>query len=302
MLSNSIILQNEYLQAEIIPDFGGFLNSLKCGELELIDGYVSAQDLQENHLKQYKSARLSPFPNRLKDGKYEFEGKEYNLPINFPAQNHAMHGFLAGKPYEIVEQSAEKVRMVFEYDGSDSGFPFPFRTALAYELFENEIYCRTWVENSGTQAFPIGEGWHPYFKLGGKVDDWILKLPKCEALIVDGRMLPTGNTQVFDLFAEVRAIAKTHFDTCFYVGANHESFRTTLVNKSIRLQVWQENEADSYNYLQLYTPENRQTLAIEPMTCAPDAFNNKLGIKILQPNEVWELAWGIDVSVDSDDS
>ncbi len=150
MLPNSIILKNEYLQAEIIPHFGGFLNSFRCGELELIVGYDSEQELYEQHLTNYRSARLSPFPNRLKDGKYEFGGIEYDLPINFPAQNHAMHGFLADKPYEIVEQSAEKVRMVFEYDGSNLGFPFPFRTALTYELFENEIYCRTWVENSGT--------------------------------------------------------------------------------------------------------------------------------------------------------
>jgi len=58
-------------------------------------------------------------------------------------------------------------------------------------------------------------------------------------------------------------------------------------------RICQETGKYKYNFLQVYTPPHRKSIAIEPMTCAPNAFNNEQGLIILAPFESFSASWGI---------
>ena len=291
---------NEFVS--IIPENGAIINELNLTKddvnYSIIDGYSTYEELIKN--AGHKSSKMFPFPNRIKDGKYKFNNNEFQLPINHVKENHAIHGFVFNKKFKIVETKIEdhfaSVTLKYIYKGEITGYPFEFEITIINSLIDGEGFkCQTDVKNIGKLDMIMGDGWHPYLKFDKKVNDLFLTIPESDRIEVDDRMIPTGNIIDYNDFAVSSKIGDTSFDTGFYIKNQNEICKTEIYNPEadIKLIISQETGGNKYNYLQIYIPPSRDSIAIEPMTCNTNAFNNKQGLITFKPNEQFEAWYGV---------
>ncbi len=286
----------EYLA--VIPAFGGNLNELallKDGKLHsIIAGDETLESLSGNTTNFYRGAKLSPFPNRINRGKYEFGGKEYQLETNAPP--HALHGLCWNLPFAVKEQlatnSSAKLVLTAVYKSLHKGYPFTYQIEIEYVLEQSNFKCTTRIANKCEQPIPIGDGWHPYFTTGSKTNNLKIQLPQgAKQLELSESLIPTGNYLQRNQFSSPTLLYTTQLDHCFELDKTDGIVETRLLDqsKNICIVIWQQG----YGFIQAYTPPDRQSIAIEPMTCAPDAFNNKNGLIILKPKESAEFCFGV---------
>ena len=165
-------------------------------------------------------------------------------------------------------------------------------------MLKNENKLQLCFKNKSTYTIPVGLGWHPYFKLSERIEDCCLQMVASEQLLVDERMLPTLERTSFEQFISLSKINDTSLDDCFALSdATQQAgiLEITMQSDEKKLTYWQETGQNKYNFVQLFTPPSRNCLAIEPMTCAPDAFNNGLGLVLLAPDEELSGAFGFSV-------
>lgn len=294
---------NEY--ARLALNFAGNLMELVLLSpqkklISVIDGYHLEEDLLA-HIG-YKSAKLLPFPNRLSDGKYEFEGKMYQLPINRPTENHAIHGLFCNQFFSVsnIKSTPNSITLVlrYRYTGNIDGYPFPCLIKLSYKLSGKGLRCKTSVKNVGATAMPLGDGWHPYFRLDtDNIDNCLLQLPPCTQLVLDQRKLPTGEQVPNTHFNEPMLIGRTYLDDAYLLQTNEKKAFTLLQHptNAYQLCIWQQTGKKKYPYLQIYTPPHRKSIAIEPMSCAANAFNNGIGLITLKPNKSYTAKYGVQI-------
>ena len=274
---------------KIAPDKGATISDLKLANQSIYDGYSNLEDLET--LAWGRGILLGPFPNRLKDGKYSFEGKNYQFPINDTATGTALHGFVNQLKFTLgdVKLNEEKASISCHtyYDGNFEYYPFPFLAEIQYSLSKKEglSLCFS-ITNRGKSNMPVGLGWHPYFTLSEKVNNSTLQLPKLEMIEIDGSMIPTGKLTPFNIFEKLAKIDDFVLDNCFKLEQSNEFARVIIEGEKGRLIYTQSTDIP---YLQVFTPPHRNSIALEPMTCNVDAFNNEDGLKILAPNETIEL-------------
>jgi aldose 1-epimerase len=256
---------------------GATLNYLSFDDRNLIDGYdrVSLQAYEWS-----RSAILFPFPNRLRDGKYSFEGKDYAFPINEPDNQNALHGFLYSEDFALKKLIASpdmcSITLAYEYDKVYDFYPFSFSFDVTFQIESNKLTALFEITNTGESDLPFGFGWHPYFMLTEKVDEMWLQFPSGEQLELDDRQLPTGQTMSFDLFEKGNILDRRKFDDGFHIGKSHYVVKMrSEAGKELQLKI--ENQP----YLQVFTPDDRKRIAIEPMSSGIDVFNSKVGISVL---------------------
>ncbi len=292
---------------EIITGFGAVLNNfvINTGSSlqSIIDGYDSQDDLQINYNQKFKGAKLFPFANRIKNGKYNFNGREYQLNMNFPHENNSIHGFLLDKKFEVADQTADEFQATLgvelKYKGNEPGFPFRFNIRLNYTLTQdNHLTLETIIKNVDNITFPIVDGWHPYFTFGDNIDNVQLELKSLYTLEVDNCFIPTGTFIEHKEFNKLKQIGESCFDNCFRVKENGGMTKTVLFNpvNSTGIEIWQETGEHKYNFVQVYIPPSRKSIAIEPMTAPPDAFNNQQDIIVLQPSTTIRTRCGININ------
>jgi len=268
----------------IIAERGACMNSLIFQAKELLWGYTYESELEQ--MDWAKSAWLIPFPNRLNQGNYIFEETDFQFPINLAP--HAIHGFAMFEAFTLIEVKQHEdfglLKFEYDYDGKFSYYPFRFRFEVSYQLFENHIVVTCSLCNTDNRSFPVGIGWHPYFSIGGKVENWKLQLPSCQKVEIDNWMIPTGVITSFNVFKQSKTIGNSNFDTCFVIN-DTQTLQITLSNDEGTLQYSQQTGNQSFNYVQLFIPPNRDCVAIEPMTCGIDAFNQHQNSCLLSPQQ-----------------
>jgi aldose 1-epimerase len=244
---------------------------------------------EQKPTKWFRGAKLSPFPNRIRDGKYSFAGQKRTLPINFPSQRHAIHGLMAKARMKTVGREVSKKGCAITLShtfGNDPGYPFKVEIRIRYALENNRFVCETTLTNKGKKSAPIGDGWHPYFAF--PADTTKLQLPRARRVELDDRMIPTGKTKPDARFARSRALRGLELDDCFAVPKGSTALLTGA-NFSIDI-CWR-----NYPFLQAFIPPGRKSVAIEPMTCAPDAFNNGQGLIILESDQIWKGGYSLGI-------
>jgi aldose 1-epimerase len=277
-------------RAAVLPQMGallhGFSVQLADGPINVVDHYSSWKEAEEKIDKTFKSARLSPFTCRVAEGKYIFKGREYQFNKKF-TDGSAIHGLLYNKPFQIISSAADmdsaSLTMQYDYKKDDPGYPFQYRSEITYTLSaENLLEIRTRISNLSDGPIPIADGWHPYFILGGQLDDWLMHF-NAEALVrFDDKLIPTGELETFDEFKEPRRIGPAFLDNCFLLDISSGLPACELFNPENKIKISFYPES-SYPYLQIYTPEGRRSIAIENMSAAPDCFNNNMGLLLLEP-------------------
>ena len=272
--------------AQVIPFCGGILHAFAVQHrgrtLNVIDSYENTDDFINNCSSGgFKGCKLSPFVCRLKKGWYPFGQFTYHIQ-KFYLGEHALHGLLYDVEFTVIEQGSDTtkatVSMKHEYRAEDMGYPFNYDCIISYELTERNTLCiLTEIINKDEGLIPVSDGWHPYFTLGGKIDDLQLEFQSKSMLEFDGQLIPTGNSVPYHEFAAVKKIGKTSFDNCFLLDQTHCQPICVLRDVVQKIQI-EIHPGYSYPYLQIYTPWHRNSIAIENLSSAPDAFNNGMGL------------------------
>ncbi len=256
---------------------------------------------------------LFPFPNRLRDGRFTFGGRTFQLPLNESTGKHAIHGFTPRNPWRVVGTDAGqdhasitgRFRLSRDLPSARGLWPADFILTVTYRLTPTVLRVEAVVENPDAGPLPFGLGYHPYFRIpaapGASADEMVLSaaagaLWEAEGGIPTGRKLPVPAE--FD-FRTPRAVGPTVLDTLLGELAAPERRSglvqvATLGHKSApgRLSVWVE---PSFRELVLFTPPHRKAVAIEPYTCTSDAPNLAArgvdsGWRVLPPGERWDGA------------
>ena len=270
--------------------------------LELLDGYDSEQDLNERYYSSHCGARLVPFPGRIKDGAWSWRGQVYQLDKNFPWEDgHAIHGLLFDVPWLQTDWSIDAdgqtawLTLECDYDGKAPGFPFPFRASSRYGLRAESFTVHSFVRNVGTTDLPYADGWHPFFRPGCPIDEAELHFGFPSLHVeTDARSIPTGVQVPDDQFDKSVVLGARAINDAWRAVGPGDKACISLKNPAtgLAIEYWQERSPAGGDFVQLYIPPKRESLAIEPMTCAPDVLNNNMGLQVLPPGAESALRWG----------
>ena len=282
------------LRVVLVPGAGAILNELWVKGVNVVDGYKGRKDFNERVHSGFRSAKLSPFVCRLLDASYTWQGETYRLD-KFMLGESSLHGILYDMNFDVIreKQGTENcsVSMRYQYDGKHPGYPFPFNCTVTYELEKDQkLNIKTHLSNpaGAKSAIPIVDGWHPYFKLGGKVNDWWLQIASDQMMEYDDKLIPTGNYLLNEYFSNGRTIGTMNLDNGFRLREGISPI-CILKNPGNGLSI-QFLSQQNYPFLQLYIPGDRESIAIENLSGAPDAFNNGIGLSVLQPGDKMDLA------------
>lgn len=279
------LLHGEEVVMEILPDHGAVLNRLLLQfdekYVEVIDGYKDYKEVP--NLPGSKSAILFPFPNRLKDGKYRYEGVEYQFPTQEEHHGNAIHGFVKDEVFKVedfsVNDTGGEANLVFFYGGDRQYYPFRFAFHITYKYSGNELSTHFQIENRGNTHMPAGLGWHPYFTFDhAPISEIEMKLPFVSQVELDDVNLPTGKVIDFQEHESFNTLGDSKFDDCFKLIMQDKS-ALFLPEKKLGLALEPSKE---FLFLQVYTPGDRKSIAIEPMNCNVNAFNNQEGLMDLE--------------------
>lgn len=298
----SIVLKNNLSGsfAEILS-FGALLNKFciqKDGELvNVIDGFETAEEAPALITSSFKSAKLSPFVCRMRNGAFVFENKTYRVS-KFYLGKHAIHGLLFNANFAIKNTTADElsatVVLYFHYQEKAEGFPFSFEAEITYRLEANcKLTLITRIMNTGREKMPLSDGWHPYFKLGAQIDELFFQMNSDQMVAFDSELLPTGVLRAYPFFKRPAPLKNVSLDNCFLLHSFGEP-ACILTDRKLGLAI-SILPKKSYPYLQLFTPDHRKSIAIENLSSPPDAFNNKTGLIIVDPggSEIFETSYEI---------
>lgn len=270
--------------------------------LDVLAGCTAAERAAGN--PWYRGAWLYPFPSRLPYGRYTWQGVDYRLPQNAPDGQSAIHGFLNRLTPEIlsreITQGTATLRVQYHYDGAEPGYPFPATITLDYALHSPaQLVVTLSVHNRSDVTVPVGVGWHPYFSLGGRIDDVCLQLPAGDMAELDAQLQPTGRAFPFAQFATPARVGDLEVDGSLKLADAAES-RAQAMLWSDRLQagiaLWQDMHMTGqtgYRHLQVFIPPDRQSIALEPVSCGINAFNTGENLLGLAPGDTCRFTCGV---------
>ena len=272
---------------------GGTWVNLSLNGHDLLDSYQNEAEL--NTLNAAKNVVLLPFVNRLKDGCLHWQGKRYEWPINDHTHQHAIHGFGMHLPmsYAIHSLSPLVFELSHTYLGQHCYYPFAFDFKIIYQLrHQGELSVTMQVSNTDSVSFPFAMGCHPYFQIAATIDACFLDIQPLKKICVDTRMIPTGACLPMPE-AKRWSLSNLQLDDCFRVISDSAISRLRLYDENKSLLFWQTTGDYGLNYLQLYTPPDRQSIAIEPMTSGIDGVNGGLDGWVLNPGDTRAVQWGV---------
>jgi len=282
----------------VVTEVGATLRSFRVAGREILDTF-GPEEMSDFSRGQ----ALLPFPNRVDGGLYEFDGRRHQLPLTEPERNNAIHGLTRWLSWTPLRRTDSSV-VLEQRLRPQEGYPFTLALEMEYALSDAGLTVTTTATNAGTAPLPYGAGYHPYLTVGTPlIDAATLRLPAAAYLETDDRLIPTGQKSVegtdFD-FREEREIGGVQLDTCFtgMIPDEDGHARVVLTNpeEGFAVTVWMDR---THGFIQAYTgdtvleADRRRSIAIEPMTCAPNAFNTGAGLRVITPGESFTSVWGI---------
>ncbi len=284
-------------QQVTIVEVGGGIRSYRVGDRDVLQPYSLDAMCDGAH-----GAPLIPWPNRLGDGRYRFDGTDYQVALTEPDKHNAIHGFMHWRPWQATRHGDEHIVM-----GATlyplQGYPFLLDVHIDYCLDETGLSVTTTATNNGDQACPYGCGQHPYLSPGsGLIDNCTLQLAAHTRIVTDSqRELPVSTEDVtgtaFD-FRTGRRIGDLRVDYAFTDldrDADGRAWVSLTAADGRTTELWVD---EAYPIIELYTadtleaPRRRRGLGTEPMTCPPNAFQTGMGVIRLEPGQTARSAWG----------
>jgi aldose 1-epimerase len=282
-------------QRVVVVEVGAGLRSYFADDRAIVDGY-EADEIASSGRGQL----LIPWPNRIEDGSYEFGGRRHQLPLDEPERRNAIHGLVRWSAWRIAKREPDSA--AFEHLlYPRPGYPYSLALRVEYTLSDEGLTVRTEATNLGNETAPYGSGAHPYLAIGGgRVDAAMLRVAARTALEANARGIPVGSTLVEGTELDFRvkcAIGATKLDHAFtdLERGSDGLARVELTTEDRHATLWAD---ESYPYLMVFTGDTlpdggRRSLAVEPMTCAPNAFRSGDGLVRLEPEQTHTGSWGI---------
>ena len=293
---------------EIWPALGFNGYRWQVGGQELL--YCNPQFFTERKPTRSGFPILFPFPNRIRAGRFTWDGKTFELPIGDPANKNAIHGFVVNRAWRIVDQGADgnSAWITGEFHGSIDApetlslWPADYRLRLTYRLFQQVLRVEADVDNPGDKPLPFGLGFHPYFHLAPFGSAQALVMAAASKIWELKDNLPTGKLLDLDEPRDLRSgksIGRLQLDdvmTDLYTIAYDQDDRLGLVgvvqhpSGERMLTLWLDGD---FRELVTFTPPHREAICLEPYTCTTDAINLSqhgidAGLRILQPGQHWQ--------------
>jgi aldose 1-epimerase len=239
---------------------------------------------------------LIPWPNRTAGGRWTWNGTVQQLALSEPAAGNAIHGLLRSTFYDVVERTADAVTLGARLAVQD-GWPVPLGAQVRYAVAADGLAVTCTIRNLGADRVPFGVGAHPYIRAGdAATDDCTLQLAASTALPLAAG-LPAGAPRPDDEFANGRPLRGLELDHAFggcapATGDTHVRHR--LVGPDGAVELWADPD---FRWVQVFTPDDHpgrgRAVAVEPMTCPPDALNSGTDLITLEPGESWTGGWGL---------
>jgi aldose 1-epimerase len=278
--------------AELTVDLrGGGMRRLTVGEWDVLAGYPEGTVVDG-----WPGGVLLPWPNRVRNGRWVWAGRDLQLDVHSPDQPHALHGLVAWQPWQVLHAGPGSAGVGTTVE-PHPGYPFRLSAAVDYALADDGLTATVRVRNSGAAAAPFGAGMHPYLSVGatadGDLDHAHLRLPVRTKLQLDGG-LPTGGREPFD--GDVGRIGGRSFDDAFtdLVRDDDGWARVRLSGPAGTLELAVDG---SWPWLQVFSGDalpagrRRRSLAVEPMTCPPNALADGVDLIVLEPGVDWSGSW-----------
>ena len=286
-------------RSAVVTSVGATLRSFQTAGVDLVDGFPASSMASGG-----RGQVLCPWPNRVAGGRYAFADATLQLPLTEVARGNANHGLCRFSPFSVIDRRAEAVRLGLRLY-PQPGYPFFVDVEVEYRLEDGGLVVTLTARNPGARAAPVGLGHHPYFRPPGLavVDDAVLRLPAATFLPTDDHAIPNARTAVagspFD-FRAGRPIGALAIDTGFtdLIRDDEGWARIALTGADATVTVAVDA---AFGHLQVYsgdtlpTTERRSALAIEPMTCAANAFNSGDGLVVLAPGDALRATYRVSV-------
>lgn len=285
-LLNPVILKNNQLTLEILPDFGGSIGGLYCHDQphKQILRKSSPKTLDQPVQEWVGNYPLIPFSNRIRDGHFSFRGQEVTLPANIGKIPHAIHGFSFQQAWQIIEQNSQTCHLRHIYPGGD--WPWSYQADQYFTLQDNQFIHRMSVTNLSDQAMPAGLGFHPFFPNHGK--------PRIQAACAymfeaDAETFPVSKTEKDPqllAFREGLPILEG-YDTGFGGWQGQASLIWPELGYAVDIQADQTT-----SYIIFYSPEGQGFFCFEPVSHVSDALSGQeldflaQGGQILEKNDI----------------
>lgn len=295
-----------------VSTFGGGLSGARFQGAPLLVGYAEGDKPPLS-----SGVILAPWPNRVAEGTFSHAGKEYRLELNEPGRANAIHGFVGEVAWQLLRREANEVTVEAEA-GARPGWPWSLTLQLTWSVTAGRgVRLDGAVTNSSAESCPFGLGWHPYLSaLGAPLDDCELELAVATNLPLDSvRNLPSGPDipprAVLPSVDRAVVLEGLWLDHCFGRGASQQSgvdlsvtdaepWLARLLNGTGRgVEIWADT---GFRWAQVFTadPARREgypgvgrAIAVEPMTCPPNALRSGRDLWILQPGETRDFSLGL---------
>lgn len=286
-------------QLLVATEVGANLRTYAVDGAPLLDGYAA-----DEAATGARGQHLIPWPNRVRSGRYTFDGVEQQLALTEPEKAGAIHGLTRWATWSVRERSASAV--TFEHVlHAQIGWSGVLDCTITLRLADDGLTVTTTATNVGAVRCPYGTGAHPYLSVGSpQIDADTVRVPGSRYYPVDEAGIPTGCEDVagtrYDL-REPERLGDRHIDVAYTDlsrdGDGRARVRMTAPDGRAAA-LWVD---DAYPYLEIFTgdtlpqPERHRTgLGCEPMTCAPNAFNSGDGLLVLEPGQTHTASWGIE--------
>jgi aldose 1-epimerase len=282
----------------VVVEFGGGIRSYTRGGVDVVAGYGPDEMSVAGRGQQ-----LIPWPNRLRDGTYTFGGTERQLALSEPAKHNASHGLVRWTTWDLLDQTSTSIT-VGQRLHPQPGWAWVLELTTIYALADDGLTVTTTALNLGEGEAPYGYGAHPYLAIADTpVAEVALEIPAATYLETDHeRQLPVATHPVegspFD-FRTGRPIGDLALDTAFTGLSRGADGRWAVTLSGLAagaVSLWGD---EAYAWTQVFTgrahphTEGTTGIAVEPMTCPPDAFNSGTDLVVLRPEQSHTGSWGI---------
>jgi len=282
----------------VVTEVGATIRSYTVGGAAVLDGFPVAEICDSG-----RGQVLAPWPNRLGDGRYTYEGRAAQAALDEPARHNAIHGLVRWLPWDLVSR-AQNVLCLGCTLHPQPGYPWRLGLTIEYRLGRDGLSVATRVTNLDSAPAPFGIGFHPYLTLSTPIDSTSLAIPARRRLVSDERGLPTSTVSVTGSeldFTARRWIGDTVLDTAFTdLRRDADSMARVELDDTAGgrgVTVWMD---EHFGYVMVFTGDTlepatarRSAIAVEPMSCPPNALATGVDVVRLEPGASWAGRWGI---------
>lgn len=280
----------------VVTDVGAKLRAYTVDGRDVVTPFDADEVAPAGH-----GAVLAPWPNRLRDGRYTWDGTELQVDVSEPERGTALHGLAMWLRWQVEEHTATSVRLAVRLAPSP-GYPFDVLLRVTYRLTDAGLEVVASAHNLGTRTAPYGIGFHPWLSPGpGPLDECTFSLDAATRVTVDERLLPTGTEPVrgqFDL-REPRSARELDLDDAYvdvlrdddglsWARLTGADGRTAAIWMDGSMDTWQVCTGDHISAVDY----RRTGVAAEPMSCIADAFRTGDRLVHLAPGGEHTVRWG----------